>query len=143
MTHLIQQTVLGIQFWSVKCTPATARYAKISSHCNPPHQAFLKWLDYMKTKHFKMFLNVFSASYIYLFKLFSISIVLLLKNNLTNICSKISKIGVNLWMLNGSTCNMKSSGTYTKEGKKVNVLCIVDQNHERSALDHFRKFKGI
>ena len=46
-------------------------------------------------------------------------------------------------MLNGSTCNMKSSGTYTKEGKKVNVLCIVDQNHERSALDHFRKFKGI
>ena len=95
MTHLIQQTVLGIQFWSVKCTPATARYAKISSHCNPPHQAFLKWLDYMKTKHFKMFLNVFSASYIYLFKLFSISIVLLLKNNLTNICSKISKIGVN------------------------------------------------
>ena len=33
----------------------------------------------------------------------------------------------------------------TKDGKKVNVLCIVDQNHERSvvALDHFRNFKGI
>ena len=33
----------------------------------------------------------------------------------------------------------------TKDGKKVNVLCIVDQNHERPVvvLDHFRNFKGI
>ena len=33
----------------------------------------------------------------------------------------------------------------TKDGKKVNVLCIVDQNHERTVvvLDHFRNFKGI
>ena len=33
----------------------------------------------------------------------------------------------------------------TKDGKKVNVLCIVDQNHERSVvvLDHFRNFKGV
>ena len=32
-----------------------------------------------------------------------------------------------------------------KDGKKVNVLCIVDQNLERSVvvLDHFRNFKGI
>ena len=32
-----------------------------------------------------------------------------------------------------------SSGKY-KEGKKVNVLCIVARNHERSVvvLDHFR-----
>ena len=31
------------------------------------------------------------------------------------------------------------------DGKKVKVLCIVDQNHERSVavLDHFRNFKGI
>ena len=30
-------------------------------------------------------------------------------------------------------------------GKKVNVLCIVDRNHERSVvvLDHFKNFKGI
>ena len=30
-----------------------------------------------------------------------------------------------------------------KDGKKVNVLCIVDRNHERSVvvLDHFRNFK--
>ena len=31
------------------------------------------------------------------------------------------------------------------DGKKVKVLCIVDQNHERSVavLDHFRNFTGI
>ena len=34
--------------------------------------------------------------YIYLFKLYSISIIILLKNNLTNICSKISKAEMNL-----------------------------------------------
>ena len=33
----------------------------------------------------------------------------------------------------------------TKDGKKVNVLYIVDRNYERYvvALDHFRNFKGI
>ena len=33
----------------------------------------------------------------------------------------------------------------TEDWKKVNVLCIVDQNHERSLvlLDHFRNSKGI
>ena len=33
----------------------------------------------------------------------------------------------------------------TKDGKNVNVLCIVDQKHERSVvvLNHFRNFKGI
>ena len=31
------------------------------------------------------------------------------------------------------------------DGKKMNVLCIVDQNHERSVVvpDYFRDFKGI
>ena len=51
---------------------------------------------HLKSNHFKMLLNI---SYIYLFKLYSISIILLLKNNLTNICSKISKIEMNLWMV--------------------------------------------
>ena len=42
------------------------------------------------------------------------------------------------------TCNTKSSGKY-EDRKKVNVLCIVDLNHERFVivLDHFRNFKGI
>ena len=32
-----------------------------------------------------------------------------------------------------------------KDGKKVNVLCIIGQNHERSVVvpDHFRNFKSI
>ena len=39
------------------------------------------------------------------------------------------------------TCNMNSC----KDGKKVNVICIVDRKHERPivALDHFRNFKDI
>ena len=48
----------------------------------------------------------------YLIKLYCISIIVLLKNNLTNICSKISKIGMNLWMV--YTCNMKSSRKYER-----------------------------
>ena len=44
--------------------------------------------------------NVFKQirHYIYFFKLYSVSIIFLLKNNLTNICGKIHKIGMNLWM---------------------------------------------
>ena len=32
-----------------------------------------------------------------------------------------------------------------KDGKKMNVLCIVERNHEKSmvVLDRFRNFKGI
>ena len=63
--HLMQYTVLGIQFWSVKWT--TVRYAKIRAfsfiaikRCNK-----LQWLGYMKTNHFKMLLNVFSTTYTY------------------------------------------------------------------------------
>ena len=50
---------------------------------------------------------------------------------------------MNLWMV--YNCSMKSSGKYTKDGKKVNVICIVDWNHERSGvlIDHFKNFKGI
>ena len=46
--------------------------------------------------------------------------------------------------MNGLTCNMKSYGKYER-WEKVNVLCIVDRNHERYVvvLDHFRNFKGI
>ena len=42
------------------------------------------------------------------------------------------------------TCNMKGSGK-SKKRKKVIVLCIVDQNPERSVvvLDYFRNFKAF
>ena len=59
--------------------------------------------------------------------------MLLLKNNLTNICSKKSKIGMNLWMV--YTWKALES---TQDGKKVNELYIVGRNHKRSvvALDY-------
>ena len=40
ITHLIKYMVLEIQFWSVKCTTATVRYAKISSISIPSQQPF-------------------------------------------------------------------------------------------------------
>ena len=50
----------------------------------------LQRLDYMKANHFKMLLNVFSTTYTYS-NCNSISIILLLRKNLTNICSKLIK----------------------------------------------------
>ena len=38
ITHLMQYTVIEIQFWSVKCTTVTVRYVKISSISIPSHQ---------------------------------------------------------------------------------------------------------
>ena len=42
---------------------------------------------------------------------------------------------------------MKSSGKYNRRRREegVNVFCIVDRNHERSAVvvDYFRNFKVI
>ena len=55
---------------------------------------------------------------------------------------------MNLWMV--YICNLKSSGwkvppAIGKDEKKVNVLDIVDRNHQRSAIavDHSKNFKGI
>ena len=91
---IVLTMVLEIRFWSVKCTPVTVRYAK-NEHPIPSQQRCkrLQRLDYMKTNHFKMLLNLFSTTY--LFKLYSVCIILLLKNNLTNICSKIIKPEMN------------------------------------------------
>ena len=46
--------------------------------------------------------------------------------------------------MNGLTCSGKALES-TKDGKKVNILCIIDQNHERPVvvLDHFRNFNDI
>ena len=105
ITHLIQYTVLEIRFWSVKCTTITIRYAKTFSifiHTFPflsikrcKRLQLLTGRIYMKTNHFKMLLNVFSTTDTK-FRLYCISIILLLKNNLSNVCCEISKIGMNL-----------------------------------------------
>ena len=61
ITHLIQYTVLEIQFWSVKCTAFTVRYAKVLSICITSHQAMqtiYMGLDHMKTNHFFAFKHI-------------------------------------------------------------------------------------
>ena len=52
---------------------------------------------------------------------------------------------MNLWMVYIIILAIWIALGSTKEGKKVNVLCIVAQNHERSVfvLDHFRDFEEI
>ena len=80
----------------------------------------------------------------YLFKLHSILSILLLKNNLTNICCEINKIEKNLWMVYIIHATWRALES-TKEGKEIYVLCIVTRNRERSVviIDHFSNFKGI
>ena len=46
ITHVIQYTVMEIQFWSVKCTTVTVGYAKISSNISYlPIQAMQAIMD--------------------------------------------------------------------------------------------------
>ena len=50
---------------------------------------------------------------------------------------------MNLWMV--YACNIKGSVKYSKDDKKVNALCIVDWNYQRSlvVVNHSRNFKSI
>ena len=88
----------------------------------------------MKKNHFKMLLNV-----LYLFKLYSILIAVFLENNLSNICCEISTFGMRKMTAIWRALEI------TKDGKKVNILCMGDRNYERFVVlqDHFRNFKGI
>ena len=115
--------VLETWFRSVKCMTVTVRCTKISSISIPSHNVSqckrLQWLDYMETNHFKMLLNLFSTTYAYsvciVYQLFD-----LLKNKLTNIFSKICKIGMNLWMVH--TCYVKSSEKYERWEESESTL---------------------
>ena len=71
-----KKAVFAFQFWSVKCTTATVRYAEISSIFIPSHQVFSSGnaSDSNDQNAFKRIYH-----YIYLFKLHGISIILLLK----------------------------------------------------------------
>ena len=81
---------------------------------------------------------------IYLLKLYDKSIIILLTNDLTNICSKISKIRLILWMV--YTCAAMGKGwRKLKSWGEMNVLWITDQDHQWRviAVDHTSKFKVI
>ena len=58
-----------------------------------------------------------SKCFVYLLKLYSTSIILLLKNNLTNICSKTSKIEMNL-LLNGLYLQYEKLWKVRKMGRR-------------------------
>ena len=91
----------------------------------------------MKRNHFKMLLHVFTTAYNY-----SNCIIywLFYGWKITNICSKTSKIGMNLWMVYIILAIWRALES-TKEGKKVKVLCTLAQNC--GCTDHFRNLKGI
>ena len=146
ITYLVQYTVLVIQFWSVKYTTVTVEYAKISSNISfHPIQA-TQAITMVRIDENKPLQKPLKRIWhcIYLFKFYNILIIIFLKNNLTNICGKISKIRMNLWMV--CICNMKSSGKYNtkrwKEGE-CNLNCW--PNHQKSVIivDHSRNVKGI
>ena len=69
-----------INFWSVKCTTTTVRYAMISSISIPFGQA-MQAIAMLRLYEKKPLQNVFKRikHYMYLFKLYNISIILLLK----------------------------------------------------------------
>ena len=110
-------------------------------HSFHPGMQAIRW----KQTTSKWFWTHLALHFIYLFKFYSILIILFLKNNLTNIYCKINKIVMNVWMF--YICSMKSSGKYnTKRWEEaVNVLYTVDWNHQRSVIvvDDSRNFKGI
>ena len=95
--------ILEIHFWSLKYT-AVIKLCKYLSNF-PFLSTWYKaitvcWCKQPTSNSFKMCLYS-----IYLLKLYDRSITILLTNNLTNICSKISKIRLILWMV--YTCNVK------------------------------------
>ena len=120
IAHLIQNTVLVIQFWSVKYSTVTVGYEKNSRHVIPYHSneandyngIVWKWNLHENNPLQNSFKHIQHC--IQLFEFYSISIILFLKNNLTNICCKISKIGMNIWMV--YICNMNNSGKYSMIG---------------------------
>ena len=142
IAHPIKYTILGIQFWYVKCTTVTgghshSTYAKKSAKLYSTshlvrNRTHLVWPSFMHT----YFLYIHPPSWS-----ISISITLLLKYNLSNSCNKIRKIEMNLLMV--YTGKMRSSGKY--EIWEEGVLCNVDRNHRRFVvvIDHFRNVKGI
>ena len=107
-------TVLEMKICSVKCT--TVWYAKISSISIPSHQA-MKAITMSRLDEKKPHENAFKRikHYIYLFKSYKISIILLLKNDFRSEISKWNEF------INDSyyTCDKKSSGKYKRRKKGV------------------------
>ena len=97
----MQYTILEIQLWSVKCTTVIVGYSKILSILSQVMQTIT--MD--RSDDYKPISKCTAHNY-----LNSIWIILLVKNKFTNICSKISKTGKNLWMVYTCNIDMKKCG---------------------------------
>ena len=112
--------VLEIHFRSWKYT-AVIRIHKNLSNFPFKRYKVIKWLATVcwskqsTSNNFQMCLYC-----IYLLKLYDKSIIILLTNDLTNICSEISKIRLILWM--AYTCNVKGLEEVEKLGRNECTL---------------------
>ena len=96
----VKDSVLVCKMHDCYCT-IRKHFEHFHSFSSGPHHQAMQSIAMVRLYENKPLQNTFKCiqHYIYLFKLYRISIIVLLKNNLPNICSKISKIGMNLWMV--------------------------------------------
>ena len=113
LKNFVKYTILEFQFQSVKCTVVT-KLRKNFEHLfiliQIKKTIKVCWCKQSTSKSFRTFL-----CYIYLFKLYDKSIIILLTNNLTKIWSKISKVRLILWMV--YACNVKGLEEAGKLGR--------------------------
>ena len=121
-----QYTVLEFQFRSVKCTVVTRSPKNFEQLFIPIQvmQGRSQCADL--NNHFKKFSNVFIL-YSYTYSNWNDkSVIILLKNSLTKIWSKVSKIRLILWMVHTSVWK---GWRKLESWVEMNVLCIGDQGY--------------
>ena len=115
--HHIPNTTHGFRD-QVKCT--TVWYGKISSISIPSHQAMRAITMSRWKQSYTVWRSACTYSNCIVYRLFYYWKI----TYLTNICSEISKIEMNLWMLCIILAIWRALEC-KKEGKNTNVLCIV------------------
>ena len=118
--QLIQYMVLEINFRSLKYTAVIRIGKNLSNFPFKRCEAIRRLAAVCRCKQSTS--NIFQTCLycIYLLKLYDKSIIVLLKNDLTNICSEISKIRLILWM--AYTCNVKGLEEVEKLGRNECTL---------------------
>ena len=136
-----QYTDLEIQLLFVNCAVFT-RLGKNFEHLFFPSQVWYKatlvcWCKQLTSKSFQM-----SLYCIDLLKLYYKSTIIMLTNILNKIWSEISKID---WFFEWFIVTVWKGWRKLNSWAEINVLCIVDQDHQRwvITLDHTSKFEAI
>ena len=102
LSRISEQKILEIQCQSLKYTVVVKTRKNLSNNpfLSKRYQAItVFWCKQPTSNSFQTCLY-----YIYLLKLYDTSIIILLTNDLTNICSKISRIWLILWMALSLQC---------------------------------------